>query len=71
MISHVPMMTHKSPTKVLVIGGGDGGVVRQVLKHPSLTKVVLVEIDEIIINEFRKSKTSEDPRLEIVVGDAK
>jgi spermidine synthase len=65
------MMTHKNPTKVLVIGGGDGGVVRQVLKHPSLTKVVLVEIDEIIINEFRKSKTSEDPRLEIVVGDAK
>jgi spermidine synthase len=38
-----------------------------VLKHPGLTRIVLVEVDEVIINEFKKNKISEDPRLEIVI----
>lgn len=45
MIVHVPLFTHPNPKRVLVVGGGDGGTIREVLKHPSVEKVVQVEID--------------------------
>ena len=45
MISHIPMMNHKNPESVLVIGGGDGGTIREFLKHESVKKCVLCEID--------------------------
>src|SRR6266850_2130924 len=47
MIAHIPLASHPNPKKVLVIGGGDGGVVREVLKHESVEKVVLCDIDEV------------------------
>lgn len=47
MITHIPLSTHPNPKKVLVIGGGDGGVVREVLKHDSVEEVVLCDIDEV------------------------
>jgi hypothetical protein len=47
MIAHLPLTTHPNPKNVLVIGGGDGGVVREVLKHESVEKVVLCDIDEV------------------------
>jgi predicted membrane-bound spermidine synthase len=47
MIAHLPLASHPNPKKVLVIGGGDGGVVREVLKHESVEKVVLCDIDEV------------------------
>ena len=47
MIAHLPLASHPNPKKVLVIGGGDGGVVREVLKHPSVENVVLCDIDEV------------------------
>jgi spermidine synthase / saccharopine dehydrogenase (NADP+, L-glutamate-forming) len=47
MITHIPLASHPNPKKVLVIGGGDGGVVREVLKHESVEKVVLCDIDEV------------------------
>jgi len=47
MIAHIPLATHPNPKKVLVIGGGDGGVVREVLKHESVDQVVLCDIDEV------------------------
>ena len=47
MITHLPMASHPNPKKVLVIGGGDGGVVREVLKHDTVEKVVLCDIDEV------------------------
>ena len=49
MIAHLPLNSHPNPQKVLVIGGGDGGVVREVLKHESVKEVVLCDIDEVII----------------------
>lgn len=49
MISHVAMNTHPKPKHVLIVGGGDGGVVREVLRHPSVEKVVLAEIDGKVI----------------------
>ncbi|CAR25096.1 spermine synthase [Lachancea thermotolerans CBS 6340] len=50
MISCIPLYAHKAPRKVLVIGGGDGGVVREVVKHSSVESVTLVEIDEFVID---------------------
>ncbi|MFH3733316.1 hypothetical protein WAH84_21125, partial [Acinetobacter baumannii] len=44
MVAHVPLFTHPNPENVLVVGGGDGGVIREVLKHPSVKKATLVEI---------------------------
>ena len=48
MIAHLPLASHPNPKKVLVIGGGDGGVVREVLKHDTVEQVVLCDIDEVL-----------------------
>ncbi|NLN19117.1 MAG: polyamine aminopropyltransferase [Firmicutes bacterium] len=74
MISHVALHTHPAPRTVAVIGGGDGGAVREVLKHSSVEKVVLVEIDAQVIEAARKylpqiSHALNDPRVEIRVED--
>ncbi|GAA5415881.1 polyamine aminopropyltransferase [Paraliobacillus ryukyuensis] len=74
MISHVPLFTHPNPQNVLVVGGGDGGVIREILKHPSVQKAVLVEIDGKVI-EYSKQYLPEiagkleDPRVEVKVTD--
>ncbi|MGI6128539.1 MAG: polyamine aminopropyltransferase [bacterium] len=49
MIAHVPLFTHPNPEKVLIIGGGDGGTVRESLKHQSVKEVHLVEIDPEVV----------------------
>lgn len=46
MITHLPLFAHPSPKKVLIIGGGDGGVLREVAKHPSVTEIHMCEIDQ-------------------------
>lgn len=46
MITHVPMCAHPCPKKVLVIGGGDGGVLREIAKHDSVTEIVICELDK-------------------------
>lgn len=74
MISHVPLFTHKNPKKVLVIGGGDGGAIREIIKHPSVEKAVLCEIDGRVI-EVSKEYLPEiscalgDKRVEVLVAD--
>lgn len=75
MIAHIPMMNHKNPETVLVIGGGDGGTVREVLKHKTVKKVVLCEIDGMVIEACKKylptiSCKLNDPKVEILVQDA-
>lgn len=45
MITHLPMFAHENPKKVLVIGGGDGGVLREVAKHPGVEEIVICELD--------------------------
>jgi spermidine synthase / saccharopine dehydrogenase (NADP+, L-glutamate-forming) len=52
MIAHLPLACHPNPKKVLVIGGGDGGVVREVLKHDTVHEVVLCDIDEVPLSLF-------------------
>jgi spermidine synthase len=74
MIAHVPLFVHPSPERVLVIGGGDGGTVREVLKHPKVKRVVMVEIDDMVIQACRihlpaVSCALDDERLEIRIQD--
>jgi spermidine synthase len=54
MIAHVPLFLHKRPRKVLVIGGGDGGTVREVLRHKSVESCTLVEIDGLVVDASRR-----------------
>ncbi len=49
MIAHVPLIQHGSAERVLIIGAGDGGVMRRVLEHRSVKRVTMVEIDEAVI----------------------
>jgi spermidine synthase len=74
MVAHPALSTHPNPRHVLVVGGGDGGVIREVLKHKSVEKAVLVEIDGKVI-EYSKQYLPEiagkleDPRVEVIVND--
>ena len=75
MITHIPMMNHPCPKTVLVIGGGDGGTVREVLKHDTVEKVVLCEIDGMVIEACKKYLPTiacelDNPKCEILVEDA-
>lgn len=47
MITHLALFSHPNPKKVLVIGGGDGGVLREVIKHESVEEAILCDIDEV------------------------
>lgn len=74
MITHVALHTHPFPRAVAVIGGGDGGAIREVLKHSSVERAVLVEIDEQVIQAAREylpeiAGSLDDPRVEICVED--
>jgi spermidine synthase len=74
MVTHVPLFTHPNPKKVLVVGGGDGGAIREVLKHPSVEKAVLVDIDGKVIEHSKTYLPSiasglEHPKVEVQVAD--
>ncbi|XP_033642683.1 spermidine synthase-like [Asterias rubens] len=74
MISHLPLNSHPNPKKVLVIGGGDGGVIREVVKHPQVESVTQCEIDEKVIEVSKKylpfmSSGFESPKLTQHIGD--
>ncbi|KXV77186.1 polyamine aminopropyltransferase [Acetobacter cerevisiae] len=75
MLTHVPLFTHAAPRNVLIIGAGDGGVLRRVLEHPGVEKAVMVEIDGAVIELSKKYLPNiagdawNDPRAEVIVGD--
>ena len=74
MISHIAMQTLPDPKKVLVIGGGDGGVVREILRYDSIESVVMVEIDKMVVDasiEFLPKIASEfeNPKLDLQIAD--
>ncbi len=74
MITHVPLITHPQPQEALVIGGGDGGTVREIVKHPEVKRVRLVEIDERVVAAARQflpglSQGLDDPRAEVIITD--
>lgn len=75
MLAHVALLAHPSPRKVMVVGGGDGGTIREVLAHPSVEKAVLVEIDPEVVRICRQHLPTVagrlgDPKVEIVAADA-
>ncbi|MDQ7056466.1 MAG: polyamine aminopropyltransferase [Persephonella sp.] len=74
MLAHPAMLMHKKPERVLVIGGGDGGTVREALKHETVKEVHLCEIDEevVIVSEKYFPSIAEklkDPKVEIFIED--
>ena len=75
MMAHVPLMALDKPRRVLVVGGGDGGVLREVLKHPSVEKATLCEIDRAVIDTALQhypeipGKVFDDKRADIVIAD--
>jgi spermidine synthase len=75
MMAHVPIMTHPDPGRVLIIGGGDGGVLREALRHARVQKVTVVEIDPAVVAFSKKHlpKISdgafEDERTDLVFAD--
>lgn len=74
MLTHVIMSAHPEPKNIIVIGGGDGGTVREVIKHQAVEKVYFIEIDEEVINVSKKFFPSvacgmDDRRVEIKCMD--
>lgn len=74
MIAHIAMVTHPSPRRVAVIGGGDGGAVREILKHPEVESVTLIEIDERVVEASRRflpsiSSALDDVRVTVLAED--
>ncbi|KAF2151112.1 spermidine synthase, partial [Myriangium duriaei CBS 260.36] len=74
MITHLAMNSHPNPKKVLVIGGGDGGVLREVVKHECVEEAVLCDIDEAVIRLSKKylpgmSVGFQHPAVKVHVGD--
>lgn len=76
-IVHVPAITHAAPHSALVIGGGDGGAAEELLKHNSMERVVLAELDEGVVEAARRHLGGihlgafDDPRLELRIMDGK
>lgn len=75
MMTHVPLLAHGKAKKILVVGGGDGGILREVLKHNTVEKAILVEIDEAVVTFSKKYLPSlsngafDDPRVEVIIQD--
>ena len=74
MMAHVPLFTHPHPEDVLVIGGGDGGTIREVLRHPSVKRAVLCEIDAMVVDACRAwipqtAHALSDPRVRVHIAD--
>jgi spermidine synthase len=75
MLTHVPILSHGSARRVLIIGGGDGGMAREVLRHASVAHVTMVEIDAGVVDFSREylpmlsQGAFDDPRLELVIDD--
>ena len=73
---HPAMWSIGNPTSALIIGGGDGGILREVAKHPSVQRIVMVEIDQMVIDACSEhlpelnNGAFQDPRLELLIEDA-
>ncbi len=75
-MTHPAALTHPAPRAALVLGGGDGGAARQLLRHPGIARIVVAELDPDVVRltgdylpEVR-GDAFEDPRVELVIGDA-
>ena len=72
---HPAAMAHPAPRKALILGGGDGGAAEELLKHPSIERVVLAELDEAVVQFSRQHLQAvhrgalDDARVEVCIGD--
>lgn len=75
MLAHTPILAHGAVRKVLIIGGGDGGMLREVLRHPGVEKCTMVEIDPSVVELSKQYLPNhsqgafDDPRTDLVFGD--
>jgi len=75
MLAHVPILAHGGVERVLIIGGGDGGMLREVLRHPSVRHVTQVEIDAQVIEICKRYLPNhsrgafDDTRVDVVIAD--
>ncbi|XAR52233.1 Spermidine synthase [Bertholletia excelsa] len=75
MITHLPLCSIQSPKSVLVVGGGDGGVLREISRHSSVDLIDICEIDKMVIDVSKRFFPDlaigfEDPRVRVHIGDA-
>ena len=77
MLTHLPIYAHGGVRKVLIIGGGDGGMLEEALKHTSIEKVTMVEIDRSVVDLCITHLPSisngafDDPRTDLVIADGR
>lgn len=75
MLTHVPILAHGNARRVLIVGGGDGGMLRRCLEHPGVERVTMVEIDRTVVDLSVRHLPSigagafDDPRTELVIAD--
>jgi spermidine synthase len=73
-IVHVPMQTHSGVKDVLVIGGGDGGTIRELMRYPEIERVTMVEIDDAVVRASKEflptiSSAFDHPKLNLLIQD--
>ncbi len=75
MLTHVPILAHGRVQRVLIVGGGDGGILREVARHAAIERIVMVEIDGEVVETCKKvlpnhsAGAFDDPRLHLVIDD--
>jgi len=75
MLAHVPLFSHPDPKRALIVGGGDGGLLEEALKHPGIEQVTMVELDDGVVTLAKEHfgelnrGAFEDPRTNLVIGD--
>jgi spermidine synthase len=74
LLSHVPAVRTQNPERALIIGGGDGGIARELCKYPSIKEIIVAEIDQMVVDASRKYLPSiaasfDDPRVKTQIGD--
>jgi spermidine synthase len=77
LLVHPAMVTHPAPRKILIIGGGEGATLREVLRHASVEQVDMLEIDEQVVTFAKRHLADwhrgafDDPRLHLIIGDGR
>ena len=75
MLAHVPLFSHPDPSQILIVGGGDGGTAREVIKHEGISSIQQVEIDKEVIAISKKyfpslSSSLDHPKVDVLLSDA-
>jgi spermidine synthase len=75
MLTHVPVFGHGAVESVLIVGGGDGGMLREICRHKTVKRITMVEIDQSVVDMCRtylpnhSQGAFDDPRLQLIISD--